>query len=101
MKQLTRWMNFKTLLTLLVLSSIQTIAWAQDSTGTTSTRSETVTTETHTDWYSQPWVWVVGGVVLLLILYALLRGNTGTASNATSRTDKVTVTKTTSTDSDV
>ncbi|MEJ7675858.1 MAG: hypothetical protein WKF59_24950 [Chitinophagaceae bacterium] len=27
------------------------------------------------DWYAQPWVWIVGGAVFLLLLVALLRGN--------------------------
>lgn len=27
------------------------------------------------DWYTQPWVWVVGGAVFLLLLIALLRGS--------------------------
>lgn len=31
------------------------------------------------DWYMQPWVWVVGGAVFLLLLVALLRGG-GTKS---------------------
>lgn len=26
------------------------------------------------NWYQQPWVWVVGGAVLLLLLVAILRG---------------------------
>jgi hypothetical protein len=26
------------------------------------------------DWYMQPWVWVVGGAVFILILVGLLRG---------------------------
>ena len=25
-------------------------------------------------WYAQPWVWVVGGAVFILILVALIRG---------------------------
>ncbi len=25
-------------------------------------------------WYTQPWVWIVGGAVFLLLLVALLRG---------------------------
>lgn len=25
-------------------------------------------------WYTQPWVWVVGGAVFILLLVALLRG---------------------------
>ena len=26
------------------------------------------------NWYSQPWVWIVGGAVFIIILVALLRG---------------------------
>ena len=26
-------------------------------------------------WYTQPWVWVVGGAIFILLLVALLRGN--------------------------
>jgi hypothetical protein len=26
-------------------------------------------------WYGQPWVWVVGGAIFILLLVALLRGN--------------------------
>ena len=26
------------------------------------------------NWYQQPWVWIVGGAVFLLLLVALLRG---------------------------
>lgn len=28
----------------------------------------------ESDWYQQPWVWIVGGAVFILILVALLRG---------------------------
>jgi len=37
----------------------------------------TVTTEksTSSDWYTQPWVWIAGGAVFVLILVALLRNN--------------------------
>jgi hypothetical protein len=27
------------------------------------------------DWYQQPWVWIVGGAVFILLLVALLRGS--------------------------
>lgn len=27
------------------------------------------------NWYSQPWVWIVGVAVFILLLVALLRGN--------------------------
>ncbi len=31
-------------------------------------------TETSKTWYAQPWMWVVGAAVFILILVALLRG---------------------------
>jgi hypothetical protein len=34
----------------------------------------------------QPWVWVVGGVVLLIILIALFRGNSTTDREVTRTT---------------
>ena len=34
----------------------------------------------HTQWYGQPWVWVVGGAVFILLLVALLRGGGSKAS---------------------
>ncbi len=27
------------------------------------------------DWYQQPWVWIVGGAVFIIILVALLKGS--------------------------
>jgi len=59
------------------VSSFMTIlASAQDSTGTVTTTTKTSTSSTTTnDWYTQPWVWVVGGAVFLIILIALLRNN--------------------------
>lgn len=26
------------------------------------------------DWYQQPWVWIVGGAVFIIIIVALMRG---------------------------
>lgn len=26
------------------------------------------------EWYTQPWVWIVGGLVFILLLVAILRG---------------------------
>ncbi len=28
----------------------------------------------HSEWYQQPWAWIAGGAVFILILVALLRG---------------------------
>ena len=27
------------------------------------------------DWYQQPWIWIVAGLVFILLLVAILRGN--------------------------
>jgi hypothetical protein len=82
-----------------------TIALAQDGGGTgggdnSSGGSVTVhkstsstTSEVAQDWYAAPWVWIVGAAVFILLLIALIRGNS-------SRTDvhKTTVRKDVRTD---
>ncbi len=63
-------------LLLFVFSCMTLILAAQDSTGgsTTTTITKETTTSTTTEWYTEPWVWAVGGGVLLIVLIALLRG---------------------------
>jgi hypothetical protein len=113
MKQLTSGLTYKTIGTLIMLFVIQAICWAQESGGSSgggsgssgggSESSGSVThstTTTTSNWYAQPWVWVIGAIALILLLVALLRGNSGGAAASASRTDKVTVSKTSSTDSD-
>lgn len=68
----------------LLLASV--IAFAQD--GSVSTTTKTVETSTTESFVIQPWMWVVGGAVLLIILIALLRGG----SSSTTR-EKVVITK--------
>jgi ABC-type Fe3+ transport system permease subunit len=99
MKQLTKAFSYKAIVTLIMLTFIQALAWAQDTTGGSSSSSSNTSTTTTTQetWYSQPWVWIVGGAVLLLLIVALMRGN----SNSGTRSDKVTVTKSVKTDTDV
>lgn len=58
---------------LLMFSGLQLLAWAQDS--TVSSRVTKTTTTTTTSFEVQPWMWMAGGVVLLLIIIALVRGN--------------------------
>jgi hypothetical protein len=74
---------------MLCLNGLQ--LFAQDSAASGSSSQTTTTTVEHAS-SVQPWVWVVGGVVLLLIIIALVRGK----GSPSSRTDKVTYTKTTS-----
>jgi len=79
--------TIRQLLMVFLLSFMQLALWAQDSTGSSS--SVTVhkeTTTTTTNWYTQPWVWIVGGAVFILILIALLRGNSSSSDREVSRT---------------
>lgn len=74
---------------------VHILSIAQDTTYSTST-----TTASEELWYLQPWVWVAGGVVLLLLLIALFSGGKKKNNNNT-RTDKVIITKTVRTETDV
>lgn len=94
MKQLTTRTGFRFFLTLLALSFIQLITFAQDSTSTSSSSTKTTTTTTTT-WYTQPWIWIVGVVLLLIVIIALMRGNRSTT------TEKTTVIRDSTTDREV
>jgi hypothetical protein len=81
-------------LLMLIFSVLNLPLLAQDNPATTDgggkvsiTTSETTTTST--DWYTQPWVWIVGAAVLIIVLVALLRGN----SNDTREVSRTTVIK--------
>jgi hypothetical protein len=91
MKQLFRPGICKQAFLLFLFTITNAIVWAQDSSSTSTTKTSTSTMEQT--WYTEPWVWVVGGAVLILLIVALTRGNKG---DSAGRTDKVTVTKTTS-----
>ena len=69
------------------------IANAQDS---SRTAGEIITEKS---WYMQPWVWVVGGIAVLLILISLFSGS-GRKNNS-QRTDRVIITKTVKTETDI
>ena len=100
MKNSTKLFTFKTFITLLVFNFIQLVLQAQDSAGSSSTTSTTtsVSTEHTTEWYTSPWVWVIGAAIFILLLVALLRGNSSRTTAGT--TDKTTVTKTVRRDTD-
>lgn len=74
----------------LLLAMANVIAFAQDSTTTITTKTDAITTTTEKTWYMEPWVWLVGAGVLVLLLIALLKGG---GSNKVAQ-EKVTVTKT-------
>ena len=54
----------------IMLALLQTVAFAQDKKVDININSDK-----GGNWYAQPWVWIVGGAVFLLLLVALLRGN--------------------------
>lgn len=74
------------------------LVFSQDTTTTKTTTN--LLTNGEAVWYMQPWVWVVGGVALLLLLIALFSGGRK-KDKSTSRTDKVIITKTVRTETDV
>ncbi len=86
-------------LLVLFLSGLQFSGFSQDTTTTKKTVTEVLTND-EALWYMQPWVWVVGGVALLLLLIAMFSGGRK-KDKATSRTDKVIITKTVRTETDV
>lgn len=101
MKKLSQKATFRTILSFLFLCMVNVMAFAQDSTGggtTTTTTKTDISVTTEDQWYAQPWVWVVGGAVLILLLVALLRGG---GRDRSTRTDRVEVKKTIRTDTDV
>src|SRR5687768_4599038 len=95
MKNSVKLMTLKSFITLLVFNFIQLVVMAQD-TASSSTTTTSVTTEQTTEWYTSPWVWVIGAAVFILLLVALMRWNSG----RTGGSDKVTVTKTVRRDTD-
>lgn len=54
-----------------IAASLSTLQlWAQDK----KVDVDIDVNKGDSDWYQQPWVWVVGGAVFIIILVALLRG---------------------------
>ena len=104
MKNLAKIAWYKTLIMMAIFSFVQKLSWAQDSSSSSSSSTTTTTTSENVDnWYASPWVWVVGAALFILLLIALLRGNSSsrTTTSDAGRTDKVTVTKSVRTDTDV
>jgi hypothetical protein len=57
------------ILTTIVLSFMSFLAIAQDKGVDID-----VSLKKESEWYQQPWVWIVGGAVFIIIIVALLRG---------------------------
>lgn len=109
MKQTAHALSLRSFFLVCSLSLLTLLAWGQETkeTGGEETKSTTTTTTKSTDinistdgadtWYTQPWVWIVGAAVFILLLIALL--NSGRGRDTVSTSDRVTVKKTIERDS--
>jgi hypothetical protein len=106
MKQ--RYLTLQAFFFLVVFNLFSIVVLAQETTeGEQSTTSSKTTTTKSTDinisadntgeWYTQPWVWIVGAAVFILLLIALLRGG---GRDTVTTSDRVTVKKTVERDRD-
>lgn len=72
MKQLSKInATFKKSLAVVTLLFSQSLIWAQDKTVDVNLNVN----KGGSDWYAQPWILVVGGAVFIIIIVALMRGN--------------------------
>lgn len=69
MHQITK--QIKKMVAVLAICLTSTALWAQDGGADLNVN---INKGDSGGWYTQPWVWIVGGAVFLLLLVALLRG---------------------------
>jgi cell division protein FtsW (lipid II flippase) len=69
MKMLNSFKNRLALSTLMLFSAI--LSFAQDKKLDVDIN---VNKDNQSQWYTQPWVWIVGGAVFILLIVALTRG---------------------------
>ena len=79
MKQISYRWGYKIFLAIF-FAFMQVVLWAQEGNQTVTTKTESTTTQ----WYTSPWVWVAGGAVFIIILVALMRGNSSTSETRTT-----------------
>ena len=80
MKQVSLGRGYKFFLAIF-FTFMQVVLWAQESNQTVTQKT---TESTTTQWYASPWLWVAGGAVFIIILIALLRGNSSTSETRTT-----------------
>ena len=70
--------NIKNIVVMFVLAMLSTVvAMAQDGGATAGVDVNVTKTETTT-WYTNPWVWIVGVAVFILLFAAIVRGGSRT-----------------------
>jgi hypothetical protein len=77
--------HFQKFFMLILFTGMQMAIWAQGTNENVTEKTTSTTTTSTTEWYTSPWVWIAGAAVFIIILVALLRGNSST-SNTESRT---------------
>lgn len=67
--------RFVNRLSLMIMSLfISVYSFAQEE-GKSVNIDVTRTTTTTTNWYSNPWIWIVGAAIFILLFAAIIRGN--------------------------
>ena len=82
MKQLTKSFGVKAMITTAMLCFYSIVSWAQENT-------VTIDKQEVESWFSQNWMWVVGGVVVLILLIALFSRERRISRNGTRKTTTV------------
>ena len=77
MKQETLFRYWHSITVLFVVQLLATSIWAQQvqdgGTTATPTTPGPATTVTQEEWYAEPWVWILGGIIVIAILVMVLR----------------------------
>jgi hypothetical protein len=83
------WKNRLALFVAMMLSTVYTFAQEKgidvDVTKTTTT--------TTSEWYTEPWVWIVGGLVFVLLLAAMLSGGRSSRRVSDGTVHRTTITR--------
>ncbi|TMI96203.1 MAG: hypothetical protein E6H06_04605 [Bacteroidetes bacterium] len=74
---------WKSLTAMLMFTFVQAMCLGQDNPGSGSSTTVKTTTSEHTEWYTAPWVWIVGGAIVILLLVAILSGGRSSSSRTT------------------
>lgn len=94
--------TWKTFVAILMCTFIQIVCLGQNDPNSNSSATVKTTTTEHTEWYTAPWVWIVGGAIVILLLVAILSGGRGSASRTTvTDVGGGSATRTVTTDSDI